>query len=115
LFSDALADVIAWKELPYRIARRFDDSADSKRQIVSEFHALQQALENHMAWIRITDEDVFQAYDALVRGVRQGCEAHIKDAWTNGPQDVSFLGPKYATDTAKLEQEFVEAVRRRLR
>jgi hypothetical protein len=113
LLSEALMEILEWKEMPYRIARRFDDDGDTKRTIVEDFHRIQKRLNFFAAWIDAYDEELGTAYRQLLSDVKAQTEPHIQKAWSDGPRGVSFLGSRYLVDTNSQEQRFISVARSR--
>ena len=111
----AVSAVMAWKEMPYRIARRVDDDASTKKALIDEFHEVQQQLSFHCAWMAIFDKTMGDKFSSLVSATRQRSSDHIEAAWAEGPRDVSQLGAKFDIDIAAEESAFIECARRKLR
>ncbi len=112
--SRAIADVIAWKELPYRVARRLDDEPETKRDLIRAFHEVQERLDYDQVWVRLFDTRVAECFDTLLDDVKKRSAQHIKDAWTGGPKAASFLNGQYTVDTKASEAALVEAIRRKV-
>ena len=113
----ALADALAWLELPYRIRRRRDDSPDTLARLVSHAHALQEKLVFHRAWLRIELPDSAPLYDRLVSSLKALCEDPLRDAWRASPPtrpEQMNLGPLVPPPPADQIVAFCQAVRHSL-
>lgn len=84
-YGHALADVLAWAELPYRIARRTSDTPEALAQLASRFHGLQERIEHHLRWLQLDSAAVGTAYKQLVDTVKRKAEADIAKAWIRPP------------------------------
>lgn len=115
LFAQAFAAVTSWKELPYRVARRTDDSPESHKALIDEFHRLQLELEQHLAWVQVADHEIGRKFDRLVKETKRQCSPHFEAAWAQEPQGSAPLGEKYSIDVNGLKSNYLRAVRKRLR
>lgn len=84
-YGRALADAIAWTEMPYRITRRTSDSPEVLASLVQQSHALQERLEHNASWLLLDSEPAGLAYKALVASVKQKAEGDIHAAWERRP------------------------------
>lgn len=84
-FGDALADALAWRELPYRIARRTSDDADVLAGLAERFHALQERIDHRQRWLQLDAPPVGDAYAALVGALKSRSAPLISAAYARDP------------------------------
>lgn len=94
-YSAALADALAWRELPYRVARRTGDDAETLGKLTDAFHELQERIEHHRQWTQLEAPAVGDTYANLVDTLRRRADDAIKFAWTQRaaitkPEDMVF-------------------------
>ncbi len=112
LFSQALADVYRWAELPYRVARR-RPGEEAKHAIAAGMSDLQETLYLHRSWLRIESSDVHRAYERLVEATKLRTAEHLRCAWeapspeTGGDMNVGDL----KIDIQEEVEGYVAAVR----
>ena len=53
LSGKAIAEALAWLELPYRIRRRVDDAPDTLLGLVDRMHDLQESLLFYRGWLQV--------------------------------------------------------------
>ena len=82
--AEALADALAWMELPYRVTRRASDSPDVLSELTSHIHSLQERLLFHESWLQIELPEAGAEYRALVAAVRDAARQAMRAAW-DGP------------------------------
>ena len=84
--AKALADALAWLELPYRVRRKVADaSLREMANLADRAHQLQEAHLLHESWLRIEVPDVYEAYVALLGAVRTAASQPLKAAWEHEP------------------------------
>lgn len=119
-FSEALAAVEDFLELPYRVRRRpAQDDGSCRFAITSHISDVQARLRFHSTWLRLQSPSVASAYEALVRAARQEAAPQRNDAWrlpplhadSEVPLLVTYEHPR--TDAARLA--CVDAMRDELR
>lgn len=116
-YARALADAIAWTELPYRVARRTSDSSETLAGIVAKFHDLQERLEHNLRWLQLDSEAVGAAYEELVRSVKRKTEDDIRSAWERDPITTGRgmnIGAISKVDVSAETDLYLAAVRTRL-
>jgi hypothetical protein len=113
--AKALSDALAWLELPYRIRRRPDDSGSTLAGLAGSMHQLQERLLYHQNWLRIEVPDASDAYEALVKAVKDTAEKQIQEAWTmppaSKPENMS-VGDLGLASVEAQSQAFADATRR---
>jgi hypothetical protein len=78
LYGEAVKVAVGWKEQLYRVRRR---EQSVEREIINEFHRLQDSLAYHQAWIGSDSLYMKRSYDHLVAGVKARTESLITAAW----------------------------------
>jgi hypothetical protein len=113
-----LATAIAWGETPYRVARRTSDDPATLQLHVLHIHDLQERIIFHSQWLRVESAEIADAYDSLVKAIKDRTMPHIREAWTRAPltegSHMNLGGPIYPCDVTKECNEFVTSVRREL-
>jgi hypothetical protein len=113
----ALADALAWLELPYRIRRRKGDSPDALAVLTAHVHRPQEQLLFHSAWLRIELPGAAPVYDTLLLSLKDLCEGPLRDAWRAPaparPEQMN-LGPLLPSPPADQIAAFCQAVRQNL-
>ena len=115
--AEAVADALAWLELPYRVRRRLDDEPVTLTALADRMHHLQERLTFHDNWLRIELPSARPKYCALVDQVKTAARQSLRDAWTAGP--LSGPGSMNMNDVTILTVEpaiaaFTDDVRKRL-
>lgn len=101
-YGDALADALAWAEIPWRIARRTSDESATVATLVEHIHGLQERIEHHRRWLVVESEDVGRAYGSLVDALKAAVKPHAQEAW--GRQAASHPSQQvFAEDNADRE------------
>jgi hypothetical protein len=113
----ALADALAWLELPYRIRRRKDDSPETLALLAGHAHSLQEKLLFHSAWLCIELPSTAPLYHTLLQSVRAIAQEPLKEAWCSPaiahPEQMN-LGSLVPPPPADQITAFCQAVRRDL-
>jgi|NGEPerStandDraft_6_1074524.scaffolds.fasta_scaffold75278_2 hypothetical protein len=78
LYGEAVKVAVGWKEQLYRVRRRAEGA---EREIINDFHRLQDSLAYHQAWIGSDSLYMKRSYDHLVTGVKARTESLITAAW----------------------------------
>jgi len=81
----AIADALAWLELPYRIRRRQDDSGETLAALAQRLHDLHERLLFHENWLRVELPGAEEKYRALVGAVKLAAVQALQEAWTSPP------------------------------
>ncbi len=80
--AKALADALAWLELPYRVRRKVDDKSLSQMaSLADRAHELQEAHLLHESWLRIEVPEVYEIYISLLHAVREAAREPLRVAW----------------------------------
>lgn len=85
LCGKAIAEVLAWLELPYRIRRRVDDAPDTLRGLVDRMHELQESLLFYRGWLQVELPQAHEEYVSLVAAVKAAASSAIQEAWQSLP------------------------------
>lgn len=85
LCGKAIADALAWMELPYRITRRIDNNPDTLHALADRIHQLQESLLFYLSWLRVELPEAHHEYQSLVNAVKGATRAAIRDAWRKQP------------------------------
>lgn len=78
LYSEAVKAAVVWEEMLFRVRRR---SADQERELVDTFHALQDDLTYHRAWVGSESKYMKHSYDKLTTEVKKATAELITEAW----------------------------------
>jgi hypothetical protein len=83
-YADAVATLVAWIELPYRVRRRTDNSPEALTALANRGHEMQEKLACHEAWISTENSDVAAIYADARKTIGAVVGAALQEAW-NGP------------------------------
>jgi len=118
--AEAIADAIAWLELPYRVRRRQDNDKGTLDALAERFHKLHERLLFHENWLRIELPTAHPRYTSAVAAARAASVEAIRAAWAAEPvssseqMNVGNLGiDRSQVDTAVAD--FSAEVTKRLR
>lgn len=96
-YAKALAAVEAYKQLPYRICRRGESTAEVRGNLGKAIGDVQQDLAFYRRFLRLDSEAVGLAYDALVDKVYANGHEFRTTAWCMSPaaedKDMDILTP----------------------
>jgi hypothetical protein len=109
----ALAAILSWAEIPYRIARRVDNEPATITALTSHIHSLQEQINYHSQLLFIYSPDGHRAYGALVTATRGQAAPYIHDAWRRDPAatpEAQILGASYVVDVSQECHAFRDAV-----
>jgi hypothetical protein len=81
----AIADVLAWRELPYRVRRRRDNEVSTRTELVERIHGLQESINYHENWLRIEIPEAQPEFASLVRRVKETVAEPLQAAWEDEP------------------------------
>lgn len=112
--AKAIADALAWLELPYRVRRRCDDSPATLTALVGRIHDLQERLAFDESWVRIEIPQAYPGFFALIAATRDAAREPLRDAWdappAQGPRDMN-LGKIAMPSVDAYVEAFADAVR----
>lgn len=118
-YGQALADALAWMEVPWRIARRVDDEPATVAALTSHVHKLQEEIGYHRRWLAIESELVGDAYGQLIDALKTRTEPYAQDAWQRPPAStpaVQVLDDlNYAVDAETECAAYLDAARSHIR
>lgn len=128
LFTAALDAVHEYQELPYRIRRRSDVPPMTRDELTWHASNVQVLLDRHVTHLGFVDNNLGEAYRALVLETRRESGRHMSNAWKEprivGDKDMNLGNayPRTQAEGAKEDcgtamQEFLDkaAPRRRFR
>jgi len=113
LYSEATQSVVGWKEMLYRVRRR---DKDQDKELVSQFHDLQDKLTYYQAWVGSESVYMSRSYSRLVKSVKGATDDLIRDAWDKTPSGhASNAGPDDVhPDIEQFVSDFLKDVRSHL-
>lgn len=83
----AVRTLIGWRELPYQLRRRVDDSDSEIARLRDLAHTLQRDISYYETLLTSENRHLGRAYAAAAGAIKQDASDHIKDAWTGPPAD----------------------------
>lgn len=84
-YGTALSLALAWVEVPFRIARRTSDDAETISTLAERIHDLQEQIDHNCRWLAFESPRVGNAYQTLVKATKQQVGPHIQSAWRRSP------------------------------
>ncbi len=101
-FAEAIASVNRYRTLPYAIRRRVASDEQALVSLAQRATTVHEALDYHLALIKLEAPAVATAFTNLVATVRQEIAAYAKTAWEHPPVSLATdmnmgLGIVYAT------------------
>jgi len=118
--AEAMADAIAWLELPYRVRRRQGDDKATLDALAERFHQLHERLLFHENWLRIEVPTAHPLFKTLVGESRAAALIATREAWEapriSEPKDMNI--GSLSINRAKVDgsvADFAEEARKRLR
>jgi hypothetical protein len=90
-YATAVATLVAWIELPYRVRRRTGDSPETLTSLADRAHDLQEQLACHEAWISTENSDVAAVYAEARKTIGALVGASLQEAW-NSPAITTAAG-----------------------
>lgn len=117
-FSEALAAVVLYEELPFVIRRRRASSPEDERiRISTEARRIQERIAFHTAWLHTESPAVAAAYEELVGTVRRVAGGQMREAWRMEPaaSDAEMnIDDVDLSPSAPLKSAYLEAARKHL-
>ncbi len=101
-YADAVATLVAWIELPYRVRRRTNNSPEALTALANRGHEMQEKLACHEAWISTENSDVAAIYADARKTIGAVVGAALQEAWnspaitTPGEMNLGEWGPAKA-------------------
>lgn len=80
-YAAATAALVAWGELPYRVARRTSDAPEVLAALAARGHDAQEALACQSAWVVGESRPLAEVYAATVAALRPQVAAATQEAW----------------------------------
>jgi len=118
--AEAFEAVAAYKEFPYAIRRRRDDTPAAERvRLSEELRHIQTRLSYYTAWMRGEDATLARSFDELVTNLRRIAGGACHDAWLAPPatSDAEMNFPAGVVDLSGLtqyEDAYITAVKNHL-
>ena len=82
VFSKAFTTAVAYEEFPYIVRRRRASNPEDERiRISTELRKVQEDISYHSAWLFTESRHVSDAYEVLVRKLREIAGGEIRKAW----------------------------------
>lgn len=113
LFSDALAAIATYEELPYLVRRRSDAPPMTSAELTWHASQVQTRLDYFVARLELEATELGSAYELLVRAARQETGAHVSEAWGQPriTADTEMpLGSRYPRDAVDAQRTACLAV-----
>lgn len=117
-YADALDAVERYRQLPYTMRRRHNETVQIRDEMARMVADVQVALAFHQRWLRLDVEELGDAYDALVGKIQQRNNKYRKDALAAPPagKDVEIeISPGYRFDEGTERAECLRRMRKHLR
>ncbi|MFF2550736.1 hypothetical protein ACFVUS_07030 [Nocardia sp. NPDC058058] len=80
-YAEALRTIRQYQEVPYRVARRLDSSADTRTKLDNLHGEIMSGIGFHLGWLRLESSDTAAAYEALWERSRTFGKVYRKWAW----------------------------------
>ncbi len=84
-YAEAVGALVQWFELPYRVARRVDDQAETLKPLIDSAHDLQVALVMYQTWIAGESATVHRSFSETATWVKAHCRLALTEAWERNP------------------------------
>lgn len=117
-YADALDAVERYRQLPYTVRRRHNETAEIRDEMARMIADVQVALAFHRRWLRLDAEELGEAYDALVNKIQIKNKDYRKDALAMPPasKDVEIdISPGYRFGEDDERAECLRRMRKHLR
>lgn len=82
-YATAVATLVAWIELPYRVRRRTDDNPETLTALANRAHEMQEQLACHEAWISTENCGVAAVYADARKTIGSLVGAALQEAWSS--------------------------------
>lgn len=114
MFSKAFTAAIAYEEFPYVVRRRRTSAPEEERiRISTEFRKVQEDISYYSAWLFTESHHVSEAYETLIRKMREIAGREVHNAWNQQPvgSDAEMNMPDLGLGALKLfEQAYLREV-----
>lgn len=119
LYAEAFSICMDYKEFVFVIYRRGGSNPEAERLRISEaLRDVQKKMAYHRAWLRTESKTVADAYDGLVKRLKEVAGSEMKTAWRTPPitkdEQMIIEKPIDWKDLGKYEKRFTEIVEREL-
>ncbi|MEV0343846.1 hypothetical protein AB0H49_33025 [Nocardia sp. NPDC050713] len=64
-YAEALRTIRQYQEIPYRVVRRLDSSAETRTRLDDQHGEIMSSIGFHIGWLRLESPDTAAAYEAL--------------------------------------------------
>jgi hypothetical protein len=86
MFSKAFAAAVAYEEFPYVVRRRRTSAPEDERiRISTELRKVQEDISYYSAWLFTESQAISEAYETLIRKLREIAGKEIHNAWNQRP------------------------------
>jgi hypothetical protein len=115
LYSEAVRAALAWRELFYRVRRRAN-TEEAARELVDQFHRLQEQIDYYQAWTASAGCSIGRSYCTLVNTIKADAQPRIHEAWQKPGLEPGeeFPAGEHAADPKEASDRFMKDVRRQL-
>src|ERR1035437_1013535 len=86
-YSDAVKNLYAWSEYPYRVRRRTSDDPDELARLAGLGHDLQERLRWHETWVASESGWVSSHYRRAMLYISEHIGPAVADAWNHPPSE----------------------------
>ena len=93
LYSQGYRSALAWCEAIYRVRRRASDGSED-RELVKNFHAMQEDIAYYQGWLAMETPELGRAYRVFVKAVMAQCRSLLQDAWTRAGREPTEPTPE---------------------
>ncbi|MET8776857.1 hypothetical protein ABZV58_17790 [Nocardia sp. NPDC004654] len=80
-YAEALRTIRQYQEIPYRVVRRLDSSAETRTRLDDQHGEIMSSIGFHLGWLRLESPDTAAAYEALWERCRTFGGVYRKWAW----------------------------------
>jgi hypothetical protein len=119
LYAEAFSACMEYKEFVFVIYRRGKSDPEAERLRISEaLRDVQKRMGYHQAWLETESDKVAEAYDMLVRRLRNVAGSEMKAMWRNPPitkdEQMIIEKPIDWKDLGEFEKRYIKTVKREL-
>ena len=84
-YADAMRELVAWSEFPYRIRRRTSDASDELTRLAEVGHTHQECLRYRETWVRAENRWVGQVFHEVIEDMGALLGPACVEAWAAPP------------------------------